>query len=102
MLFEEPAIASETYTKTVHTNPILGSSEEVESQSIFTTSSFSNSLEPFQDEKNTKDEGFTSKLLASPESTSRLVPMEASNVPQSIGIKEEEFIFGYIDVFKIG
>lgn len=90
----EPFIAPDLDAQIIHTNPMSGSGEEVEPESLSTISSFTK-FQQFKDEENTKAEGI-SKLQHS----SKSEITEESNILPLISLEEEQLLFGNIDEFK--
>ncbi|PON79304.1 Lipin [Trema orientale] len=99
VVLDEPFIAQESHAQIIHTSAIPDSVEEVESQSTCPISGFS--VLQLQDETSVKVDGFTSSLQSSSGSVRDFVITQATNGPPSVGLEEDQLLFGDIDEFKI-
>ncbi|KAL4649677.1 hypothetical protein ACB092_01G032000 [Castanea dentata] len=101
MDLEEPLTVPETYAQMVTPDQTLGPAEKVESQTICTISSFSNSGHQVQDEVEKKDEELTSKFQSSLESIGDCLPPKAISTLSSASSEEGQFPFNDLEEFQI-
>ncbi|KAK3029432.1 hypothetical protein RJ639_037717, partial [Escallonia herrerae] len=96
-------ILKETYSEAFTVYPVNGSSKEVESCSVCTISSVSNSIFQARDDKNSSEEDKIDKIQSSlGDVDSQKVSgdfgiAEALNQSASEGLEEEQFLFGELD-----
>ncbi|KAF3964078.1 hypothetical protein CMV_011598 [Castanea mollissima] len=101
MDLEEPLTVPETYAQMVTPDQTLGPAEKVESQTICTISSFSNSGHQVQDEEEKKDGELTSKFQSSLESIGDCLPPKAISTLSSASSEEGQFPFNDLEEFQI-
>ena len=101
MDLEEPLTVPETYAQMVTPDQTLGPADKVESQTICTISSFSNSCHQVQDEEEKKDEELTSKFQPSLESIGDCLPPKAISTLSSASSEEGQFPFNDLEEFQI-
>ena len=101
MDLEEPLTVPETYAQMVTPDQTLGPADKVESQTICTISSFSNSCHQVQDEEEKKDEELTSKFQPSLESIGDCLSPKAISTLSSASSEEGQFPFNDLEEFQI-